>query len=182
MLPGGGSGGSAPDRHVRPALLALAAAALLAASALAASSLQLVLGGAGPDRPLAADRFLADGGIPVPASAQRCKAQRGTDTDTDQVRWCLPSSVTAPALTRWYAAVLPAGRDSGRLRWCTEQHRVDGLRLAIWFDGEALLGYALPAQSGDRAPVQLGDDGLAVAVFRAPALGCPVAARSSRHS
>lgn len=180
MRPEDASGGSAPDRYLRPALIALAAAALLAASALTAMSLRLVLGGAGPEQSLPAERFLADGGVPVPASAQRCEGQRGTDAG--QVRWCLPPSVTAPALTRWYADVLPAGRDSGRLRWCTEQHRSAGLRLAIWFDGESLLGYALPAQSEARAPVQLGDDGLAVAVFRAPALGCPGAARSSRQS
>ena len=168
------------DQYVRLALIALATGGLLAALAILAGSLRLVLAPAGPGVALPADRMLTDSGIPVPASAQRCEVQGGSSVA--QERWCVPASVTAPALTRWYASALPAERDSGELRWCTRQLLVDGVQRSVWFDGEALLGHVLPSQDAQRSSGQRGDDGTAVAVFRVPASGCPTAVGSTRQS
>ena len=117
-------------------------------------------------------------GVPVPESARRCAAQ--DPTTPTSVRWCMPSGVSAATVARWYADVLPAGQDAGRLTWCVEQHQSDGGRRALWSTGTSLVGYVLPADR-ERPEIERIDDEVAVEVVRLDGSPCPPAARASRE-
>jgi hypothetical protein len=118
-----------------------------------------------------------EAGIPVPGSAERCRVQGSADSGT--VRWCLPAGVSATTLEQWYDRTLPPGRDAGGLRWCVEQYRSNGSRLALWSTDSGLVGYQLPPLPPH---VETGDveGAMAVYVVVLPGATCPGAARTSR--
>lgn len=121
---------------------------------------------------LSSDAQITATGVPVPRSAERCPA-RGRPA-AGGVRWCPPAGVSATTLDRWYARVLPAGRDAHALRWCVGQVLHNGTRRALWSSGRALVGYDLPEPGhGRRAVVDL---------LRLPGHQCPPAARASRQA
>lgn len=148
----------------------------LAAALILAAALWPVLGPLTQRAPVPPAVRWTGVGVPVPAAADRCGT--GTTGGEQSVRWCLPGGTAAASLARWYARVLPAGRDTADLQWCLEQWLDDGSRRALWSTGAGLVGYVLPPGPGHPYGQRAG--GAAVAVVDLPGTACPPAARASR--
>ena len=117
---------------------------LVGGSLVIGTALWPVLGPLTQRTPLPAAARSTDAGVPVPELAHRCAVQDATAVGS--VRWCLPGGVSVRTVEKWYDDVLPAGRDSGRLRWCVEQRLDDGSRRALWSTEAGLVGYVLPPE------------------------------------
>ena len=115
----------------------------------------------------------------MPVTAQLCPTQ--SLAAPGGVRWCLPDGVSVGTLHRWYAAVLPPGRDAGALRWCVEQRQSDGTRRALWSSGDGLVGYDLPPRRPRPGVEALEGEETVVEVLRLPRHHpCPPATRAER--
>jgi hypothetical protein len=117
---------------------------LVGGSLVIGTALWPVLGPLTQRTPLPAAARSTDAGVPVPETAHRCAVQDAAAAGS--VRWCLPGGVSVRTVEEWYDDVLPAGRDSGRLRWCVEQRLDDGSRRALWSTDAGLVGYVLPPE------------------------------------